>query len=164
MDTFSSCNCVTSTYYRCAWCPGFGHPEGLAEEYKCHCQLHWIVFPQLYPGRQGPHVQGGLGLGICRGCASRRGVQSTYNLTVAGLLESVRRLDASTIVVREQLQACLRGAVTQETEVHGSFALSASTDDRTGVRVWVQVGRRRSPSSNTGRSDTTVEYNISPRD
>jgi hypothetical protein len=164
MDTISPCACATSTYYRCAWCPEFGHLEGLAEEYKCHCQLHWIVFPQLHPGRQGPHVQGGLGLGICRRCDSRCGLQSTYNLTVSGLLESVRRLDASTRVAREHLQACLDGAVTQEVEVQGNFALSSSVDDRTGVRVWVQVGRRRSPSTNTGRSDTTVEYSITPSD
>jgi hypothetical protein len=73
-------------------------------------------------------------------------------------------LDASTRVAREHLQACLDGAVTQEVEVQGDFALSSSVDDRTGVRVWVQVGRRRSPSTNTGRSDTTVEYSITPSD
>ena len=165
MDTISPCVCVTSTYYRCAWCPYFGNHHGVTEELHCHCQLHWIIFPQLYPGRQGPHVQGGLGLGICRRCASRRGAQPTYNLTASGLLESVRRLEASTIVAREQLRACLHDAITQEVEVQGNLVLSSSVDFRTGVRVWVQVGRHRGPATNAGRSDTTtVEYRITPRD
>jgi hypothetical protein len=45
------------------------------------------------------------------------------------------------------------------------LVLSSSVDFRTGVRVSVQIGRHRGPSTNAGRSDTTtVEYSITPRD
>ena len=59
----------------------------------------------------------------------------------------------------------MHDANTQEVEVQGNLVLSSSVDFRTGVRVWVQVGRHRGPATNAGRSDTTtVEYRITPRD
>ena len=147
------CACDTSTSYKCAWCPGKGYPGSLAEEIKCHCQLHWILYPQLYPG-----IQGEAGLGICLKCVSRR--TNLYHLQ-----SDLQRLDASTRFARGQLEACVHGAVTQEVEVQGNFALSSSVDDRTGVRVWVQVGRPRVPSTIAGRGDTTtVEYRVTPYD
>lgn len=142
------CACVTSTSYKCAWCTG-----DQAEEVKCHCQLHWILYPQLYPG-----IQGGLGLGICVQCVARR------DLT-GGNRSVLEILDTRTRVARGQLELCVHGSVTQEVEVQGNFALSSSVDERTGVRVWVQIGRSRAPPTNVGGSDTTtVEYRVTPYD
>ena len=49
--------------------------------------------------------------------------------------------------------------------MQGDFSLSSSVDDRTEVRVWVQVGRPWVPFIFAGRSDTTtVEYRVTPYD
>jgi hypothetical protein len=147
MENNPPCTCVTSTAFKCAWCTG-----SLAEEVKCHCQLHWILYPQLYPG-----TQGDTGLGICIRCVAHRDLNR--------LASDLRRLDSATRVTRGHLEACVHGSVTQEVEVQGNLALSSSVDDRTGVRVWVQVGRPRStPSSSGSRDTTTVEYRVTPYD
>ena len=144
------CACTSSTYHKCAWCPGLS-----AEESKCHCQLYWILHPQFYPG-----VQGGLGIGICVQCVAR------WNpFHIVGLQADLQTLDADTRVARGQLESCVYGSVTQEVEVQGNFALSSSVDDRTGVRVCVQIGRSRAPPTDVGRRDTTtVEYRVTPYD
>ena len=144
------CACTSSTYHKCAWCPGL-----LAEEIKCRCQLHWILHPQRYPG-----VQGGLGLGICFRCVARHNPYHLHHLQA-----DLQILDADTRVARGQLDLCVYGSVTQEVEVQGNFALSSSVDDRTGVRIWVQIGRSRAPPTNVGgRDTTTVEYRVTPFD
>ena len=156
LDTNPLCTCTTSTSYRCAWCPGKGYPGSLAEEVKCHCQLHWILYPQLY---HIPHqLESEAGLGICIKCVSRRA--NLYHLQ-----SDLLRLDSSARLSRGQLEACVHGSTTQEVEVQGNLSLSSSVDDRSGVRAWVHVGRCRVPSTIVGRSDTTtVEYRVIPYD
>ena len=152
MEDNPPCACVTSTYYKCAWCPG-----SLAEEIKCHCQLHWILYPQLY----GLGGQSGLGLGVCLRCVSGLDL----SLWSASEVATISTLDTSTRVTRGQIEVCVNGAITQEVEVQGNLALSTSVDDRSGVRVWVQVGRARAPTTGLGRGDTTtVEYSVNPYD
>jgi hypothetical protein len=154
LDSNPICTCAQRTSYKCAWCPGKGYPGSQAEEIKCQCQLHWILYPQLY---QIPYqIQSEAGLGICFKCVSRR-------TTLHHLQSCLHRLDASARLSRGQLEACVHGSATQEVEVQGNLALSFSVDDRAGVRVWVQLGRCSIPSTNIGRGDTTtVEYRVTP--
>ena len=149
LDSNPFCTCAQRTLFRCTWCPG-----SEAEEIKCQCQIHWILYPQLY---NIPHqIQSEAGLGICLRCVSQR-------TTLYHLQSSLQRLDACTRLSRGRLEACVHGSATQEVEVQGNLALSSSVDDRAGVRVWVQLGRCSIPSTNIGRGDTTtVEYRVTP--
>jgi hypothetical protein len=150
------CTCAQRTSYKCAWCPGKGYPGSEAEEIKCQCQLHWILYPQLY---HIPYqIQSEAGLGICLKCVSRR-------TTLHHLQSCLQRLDASARISEGHLEVCIHGSATREVEVQGNISISSNVDHRSGVRAWVQLGRNDILSTNIGRGDTTtVEHRVTPYD